>query len=98
MITRKCLRCGSFTENSTVCKNCLSPFITEDKLKEEIKKDYDYRQQNSSEEFKFLIFVNKLTHHKFILVRVFGYLLKSIMLTIFFIVSLIAYLIALIAA
>ena len=38
MITRKCLKCGIFTDNSTACKNCLEPFITEDKIKEGIKR------------------------------------------------------------
>ena len=98
MITRKCLKCGIFTDNSTACKNCLEPFITEDKIKEEIKKDYEYRQQKSVDDFKFMTFVNKLTIHKFLVVRLFGNILKSIIITIFFIVSLIAYLIALIAA
>lgn len=98
MITRKCLKCGKFTNDKEMCSYCNTPFITEKTVKEAIKLDYKKRLDKPKKELKIVILLNKIKSHKYLPIRIFGHLLNSIFLVIFFIVSAISYLIALIAA
>ena len=98
MITRKCVKCGKFTNDKEMCTYCNTPFITEKTVKETIKLAYKERLDKPKEELKIVVLLNKIKSHKYLPIRIFGHLLNSIFLVIFFIVSAISYLIALIAA
>ena len=98
MITRKCLKCGEFTDNSESCEFCNTPFTTEKSVKKKIEQEHQKRLQEPYIELKIETFLKKLKNHNWLAVRIVGYVLNGIFLIIFFIVSAISYIIGAIAA
>jgi len=94
----KCIKCNVFTADADYCKNCgeLISFKKKEELREEAIK------QELVEEEKWKIehptWIERLKKHPFIIYRVFGYLLYSVIFVVSAIGSLLAWFVAMVAA
>ena len=94
----KCPECGVFTTNADYCKNCgtLISFAKKEELREQAIK------QEIIDEEQFKIdnpnWVERLKKHPFLVYRVVGYLLYSVIFVVSAIGSLLAWFVAMVAA
>ncbi|MGF1557352.1 hypothetical protein [Paucihalobacter sp.] len=95
----KCPNCGTYNENVDYCTNCNTLINFKKRREIEFKKSEKKRAHNEQQDQEnSLKWIEKYKNHRFLLVRVFAYIIYSIWAAVMAIGTFIAWLFTIIAA